>query len=647
MGIKNGVRHIKEIFAFQRGLWHRNILRMPATSKPDEIKDSLRYNVYVDGELMRFKGMCGDNMRAHNREEIIAQAAFTYMVDLISRFEAYIGHPSTNVIVYMDGKRPTNKESRFHDAPETIDHSFIRTCFTYLLADHGIDVVQLKDGESELQMYLRRDKTAHLNVFVTDDSDFIAIAYNHQPNVKCRWDRTPSPIVTSYSELIFAHNNLTEDQELLLTIMTHDAHTNDAGIEFPTSDDEKQSIIARLNAKKSTEELNKYTSAPNKATMLDQNDYYDTRFYEVTDSCLWLKCQAGDQIPMFGMDFTTFHDLTPRHFRIFLSLCGTDFTKDLFTDSMIRSVIQSYPSRIRFINTLDDICEITAMFYATARAGSIHGKRRPKGWTTDQPFNEEHLQRYLSQYLNYIETGIVIENVVLPPDYLAVSLHLDHAIGNGVILPTPILLDRCNHYSLAELLTFVRRNLGKWQPNPEEVHETLNTVVRRKRTPDVRLCIGTDVPKKPAAPKRMKFAQKYIGSSKTLPTQPYLDDDDDDIILAADINCDKNNNDPNALNCHLTGTASSKQHSTATGSLDTKIDTEHSGATNVYVTATDTATDNPFDVLDLPRSHPKRNIEILNGDRPEVSCDATPNQKLFEPQLFPTNFEDDLTWQPN
>lgn len=635
MGIKNGVRHIKEIFAFQRGLWHRNILQMPIASKPDEIKDSLRYNVYVDGELMRFKGMCGDNMRAHNREEIIAQAAFTYMVDLISRFEAYIGHPSTNVIVYMDGKRPCNKESRFHDAPETIDHSFIRTCFTYLLADHGIDVVQLKDGESELQMYLRRDKSAHLNVFVTDDSDFIAIAYNHQPNVKCRWDRTPSPIITSYNELILAHNNLTEDQECLLALMACDGPKTDTGIKFPINEIEKQDILSRLCAKKSTEQLSKYTSAPNKATMLDQNDYYDTRFYEVTDSCLWLKCQAGDQIPMFGMDFTTFHDLTPRHFRIFLSLCGTDFTKDLFTDSMIRSVIQSYPNRIRFINTLDDICEITAMFYATARAGSIHGKRRPKGWTTSQTFDAEHLQRYLSQYLNYIETGIVIENVVLPPDYFAISLHLDHAIGNGVILPTPILLDRCNHYSLAELLTFVRRNLGKWQPNPEEVHETLNTVVRRKRKPDVRLCIGTDVPKKPVAPKRMKFQQKYVCNSKISPSQLYLDDDDDDVIIAADV--DNNNNDPNMLNCNAHRDGSENNHTSADGSVGKKnIETNLS-----------TDTSNPFDVLDLPRNHPKRNIEILNSDRPEVSCNASAkNQMLFEPQLFSTNFEDELTWQP-
>jgi hypothetical protein len=63
------------------------------------------------------------------------------------------------------------------------DAALVRTTFMNPCSGIGYRVCELRSGESELQMYLRRDKTADLNVFVTADSDIISICYDHYQSV--------------------------------------------------------------------------------------------------------------------------------------------------------------------------------------------------------------------------------------------------------------------------------------------------------------------------------------------------------------------------------------------------------------------------------------------------------------------------------
>lgn len=145
-----------------------------------------RYNVYVDGELMRYKGMVTENLSRHDAEEAIAHTSITYLMRVLSTIEQYLGGKPEAIVVYMDGARVTNKVV---NRPEfKFDASLIRQTFATFCRDFGMQIRQLDYGESELQMYLQRDTETNLNVFVTDDSDMMAICYGHRPSVAYELD---------------------------------------------------------------------------------------------------------------------------------------------------------------------------------------------------------------------------------------------------------------------------------------------------------------------------------------------------------------------------------------------------------------------------------------------------------------------------
>jgi hypothetical protein len=50
-----------------------------------------RFDIYVDGEFMRYKGMMADNMVLHHAAEAIVNASLEYLVQLLSDLERYIG----------------------------------------------------------------------------------------------------------------------------------------------------------------------------------------------------------------------------------------------------------------------------------------------------------------------------------------------------------------------------------------------------------------------------------------------------------------------------------------------------------------------------------------------------------------------------
>lgn len=139
-------------------------------------------NLYIDGELIRFKGMTDHNKTQRNAEEAIARDGVKYLKSRISIIETYFGKTFDRIIVFMDGKRVHNKETRVYDMD--VDVGLIRCIFKEACERERYHVEQLAFGEGELQMYLQRDKLSNRNVFLTKDSDMLSILYGHKPNYR-------------------------------------------------------------------------------------------------------------------------------------------------------------------------------------------------------------------------------------------------------------------------------------------------------------------------------------------------------------------------------------------------------------------------------------------------------------------------------
>lgn len=144
-------------------------------------KDAKKFVIYVDGENIRYRGMISSNLTTHNVEEAIALTSFEYLKNCVRKIELLLGKLSEDVIVYMDGKRVSNKTA--NRAVFKYDATLIREIFKGICAKHGYSVIDLRHGESELQMYLQRKKDMDLNVFLTNDTDMIPICYNHMPTI--------------------------------------------------------------------------------------------------------------------------------------------------------------------------------------------------------------------------------------------------------------------------------------------------------------------------------------------------------------------------------------------------------------------------------------------------------------------------------
>lgn len=163
MGLRYGAQKLIE--NLRRGLYNRRVQH---------------YQIYVDGELMRYKGMVASNMACHNACEAIATTGFDYMMSLIECIQDLFPCRADGVIVYMDGQhRVKNKVVRVSSQPFDVD--IIRNIFKGKCLMNGMEIVELLEGESELQMYLQRDRSNDLNIFITSDSDMIAITYGHEP----------------------------------------------------------------------------------------------------------------------------------------------------------------------------------------------------------------------------------------------------------------------------------------------------------------------------------------------------------------------------------------------------------------------------------------------------------------------------------
>lgn len=171
-------------------------------------------NLYIDGELVRFKGMTDQNKTQRNAEEAIARDGVKYLKNRISIIETYFGKTFDNIIVFMDGKRVHNKETRVYDTD--VDVGLIRFIFKEACERERYHVKQLEFGEGELQMYIQRDKLTNRNVFLTKDSDMLSILYGHKPYYKTAVTVAPKQqLSTDYeTKIIDLNDDYTDDVQV-------------------------------------------------------------------------------------------------------------------------------------------------------------------------------------------------------------------------------------------------------------------------------------------------------------------------------------------------------------------------------------------------------------------------------------------------
>nr|AHW98242.1 flap endonuclease [Nilaparvata lugens endogenous nudivirus] len=342
-------------------------------------KKPKHYNVYVDGKLMRYKGMIAENLTLPAPEEAIAHTSFQSLVRILAALDTHLGLPYSKVFVYMDGERVRNKTC---DRPMfPYDTSLIRTTFKHYCIDLNYTVIELNYGESELQMYLDRDKSCDLNVFVTEDSDMLSICYNHQPTfIDSATSNTARECGDMYE---FIYQNY-QTPELL---WSNEHSSSNSSIQ-----DSNNSYFFPANVN-----------------------------YSVHDSCLWLANKTKSQAVAIGMDLCRnrirFNDLV---FRTFLALKGTDFTSKsrMCTNSMVQPFLNSSLDDINFINSQSEklyhdkhpLCwnyiAVAILFLSTkCKRGSTLVRN-----SSCPTFKADDLEHLLSIYYKYVTTGIMNES---------------------------------------------------------------------------------------------------------------------------------------------------------------------------------------------------------------------------------------------
>nr|WOJ45343.1 polh/gran [Apis mellifera nudivirus] len=343
------------------------------------------YNIYVDGELIRYKGMVTENLTKTDAELAIARTSFLYLRKLLESVEMHLHKRSSRTIVYMDGARVANKVA---DRPEFMfDASLIRSTFSAYCLDNGIEMRHLEYGESELQMYLMRDTMAELNVFITADSDALAIMYHHRAVENKEAESEQGEELNRLSETI-------------ATVTTTNANIIEAD------------------------------------RIVDRNMNYKEA-ERVRDSCLWISC-ASSGIVAYGMDGLRDRlGYAPFAFRVFLALCGTDFTPQLYTDSMIAGIMTATRSDREFINMLTDVNELAALFLLLGLRGNGTIKRK-------EAYNFEHLDsseligwidnldRLVRNYITYTESGRMNPDPIAKPKMSILCRYYLFSMRNGV-----------------------------------------------------------------------------------------------------------------------------------------------------------------------------------------------------------------------
>lgn len=438
MGILHADRLIEH---FRRGLYNH---------KPTS------YIVSVDGELIRYKGMVSANMTQHNAEEAVANTSCEYLVRTVIWIETYMGLRAREVIVYMDGARVANKTTA---RPEcALDVTVIRATFMRLCAERGYRVHALLHGESELQMYLRRDRNVDLNVLLTRDSDMLSICYNHMPTFLC---------TKTGSELRYAD---VEQRGLVASSLDQKTAT-------PEEDDEDEDDTTFGVRRQNTASLNVMYDR-----ITDINSVYTHAPEDgvrVLDSCVWIVCgDSSKPMQFIGFDACAhrigYNDTV---FRTFAAMCGTDFTESMLTPSMFTGFFNAAGAdEKRYINTLKDVSKIVAsiLYMGLKGGGEIkRGLGRVAGY--QRPFNQNDITVALSMYYEYISTGSMA-NKRIPKFNTALAVkHFVYAMRAAVDdrFVKRELIKWANKVPLYECLQNLDAHLGTYNPDRQRKTSSL------------------------------------------------------------------------------------------------------------------------------------------------------------------------------
>jgi hypothetical protein len=380
MGIAVGTSHI--LNSFRKGVYKRKFIKS--------------YNIYVDGELIRYKGMISDNLTKHDAEEAIAKTSYDYLINLIKLIRNHFNMSPNSVIVYLDGRRVTNKVVDRSDFK--FDAGLIRAVFEMYCKDNGMDVKKLEVGDSELFMYINRDRSVDLNVFVTNDSDMISICYGHKPiNYDCK------------EKLEISYDTTTTITTTTTTPIVVKAMP---GLYAQHEQQQQRAII-------------------------DDNFVYSER-NDVQDSCLWINC--GKDIVAYGMDNTIDRlRLNAKQFRTFVALCGTDFTPSMFTETMVGSVMNCCCRgndqdliELDILNSITDINIITAgLLKISVKYGGTLKRDDQKCYPHDHDILED-MKILIETYITYMSEGLAETSIVFRPSMAYVSrLYLYAMIDSG------------------------------------------------------------------------------------------------------------------------------------------------------------------------------------------------------------------------
>lgn len=378
------------------------------------------YDVYVDGELMRYKGMIHKNLTLAAPEEAIAHTAFECLNNTLTSLESMLVMSAKHVYVYMDGERVRNKT--YDRAPTPLNSSLIRFTFKGLCHNIGYIVRELNYGESELQMYLDRERSCPLNVFITCDSDMISICYDHRPTIRS----VDNVEISDEAKLQEIHEQARSVNHLLTHIHECDDQSNG---------------ITDINSTYLDAFENGGSDNPPK--------------YTVVDSCMWLSNNGSYNARAIGMDFCRYRlKYHERVFRTFLALNGTDFTdcSKMCTPTMIAPFFNATTEDIEFINAkceeLYDTKDKPYDFYWNYLAAAIlflcvktrdnkvcstltrlNVKRDTRKSPRD--FIAIDVERTLSMYYSYITTGRMCEEIITQTDMTVGTRHYLRAIFAG------------------------------------------------------------------------------------------------------------------------------------------------------------------------------------------------------------------------
>lgn len=419
MGIATGGQMVRSYF--RRGLYKRNFKENCRNTGGDD-----GYFIYVDGELIRHKGMIAQNLVQTHPEEAIAHTSFKYLNNLVSSVERHLKRSPKQVIVYLDGKRVRNKIT---NRPEfSYDSGLIRNVFKLLCVEVGFVIKELEYGESELMMYLERDRNSELNVFVTADTDMLSILYDHRPTLaiigKNGEETNSSLSSTSATRRRLPCGFFGECETTTRRRRFNDDASRRNGDDDNVCDHRNRSSDFFVEI---SDENYDYEEDAVRKYVIEEGEGSNCR---IVDSCLWICGQINGHIAV-GMDFSSDRlSYNANVFRAFAALNGTDFTVAMCTPTMMHGFFEADSEDVECINSLTDWNEIAAacLFLGVKSGGTLKLLKNQ-----DQPpFRHREVDVMLKIYDSYVSTGRMSERETTRPNMSLASRHYLFALFGGV-----------------------------------------------------------------------------------------------------------------------------------------------------------------------------------------------------------------------